>query len=276
MIVKSISKKGVCFGKLLKYISEPEKVGNSEVEEGRVLHNFREQNTDISSLEREFLDNHRYNQSRKNGVTCYHEILSLAEGSSHSKEMIPILEDLGQTYLQYRAPRALALGQVHMDTDHPHIHLLISGNEIETSKKVRITKRRFEEVKQKLEHYQERHYPILSHSVVFGPKKGEKRLTNAQTYVRDQVIQHLDAAGSEKAFIENLDQAGIEIYQRGKGLGVLVRQTGRKYRFKTLRLQDDFTIRKQQWAQAKEQDQDFFTIQEVKARSRQLGRSRER
>jgi hypothetical protein len=267
MIVKSISKKGVCFGKLLDYIGVPKRAGDRLPDKGIILHNLETTQADPVALEREFLDNHRFVRARRNGVTCFHEILSLKDPHP---QMIQILEDLGRTYLQYRAPRALAYGQIHTETGHPHLHLLISGNEIESSKKIRISKKRFAIIKQKLERYQERHYPFLSHSVVFGSGKTKKGLTLAQTQIHDEVLRYLDRATTQKSFEGLLGQAGMQFYRRGKSVGIKVIRTGKKYRFKTLGLLAAFQTRKAQWEKVQEAGKDLI-VQKKLEKNRQRG-----
>jgi hypothetical protein len=269
MIVKSISKKGVCFGKLLAYIGTPEKTEARALETGTILHNLKTPNADPATMEREFLDNHRYMRARRNGVVCFHEILSLKEPHPKATQ---ILEDLGQVYLSIRAPNALAYARIHTETDHPHLHLLISGNEIESSKKIRISKKRFTIVKQKLERYQERHYPFLSHSLVHGRTKPKKELTTAQNQVYDRVLRHLDRATTQKAFSQDLEQDGIRLYQRGKSLGVQVLKTGKKYRLKTLNLHTAYQIRKAQWEKVLEVTSDSLGKRKELGKNRSRGR----
>ena len=244
MIVKSISKKGVCFGKLLAYIGTSERAEDGIHEQGMIFHNLKHPIADPVALEREFLDNHRFVRARRNGVTCFHEILSFKK--SHP-DINKILEDLGRTYLDLRAPHALAYGRVHLHNGHPHLHLLISGNEIESSQKIRVSKHQFSRIKQDLEHYQKRRYPFLSHSVVFGPDKTKKQLTRAQTLIRGQVLRFLDVSETEESFSQRLKQAGMQLYQRGKSMGVKVFKTGKKYRFQKLDLQAALQTRRTQW-----------------------------
>ena len=269
MIVKSISKKGVCFGKLLAYIGAPEKAEDAYPEKGTILHNMKTSEADLGAMEQELLDNHQYVSVRRNGVACFHEILSLKDPHPN---MVPILEDLGQTYLALRAPKALAYGRVHFHNDHPHLHLLISGNEIESPRKVRISKKQFATIKQKLERYQERHYPFLSHSVVFGRAKSEKTLTPAQTKVRGQILQYLDRAETNQSFVQCLEQAGMRFYQRGKSMGVEVCRTGKKYRLKTLDLHTAYQTRKAQWDKVHETAPDLLRKQQKLEKNLSRGR----
>ncbi len=200
MIVKSIGVKGTpCFGKLLDYIAGPERVGELSPEFG-VLHNLRtSEGEDLAAIEREFLDNYRYTKPRKNQTVCFHEILSLAqEDPNHPPG--PILEDLAREYLAMRAPKAIAFARVHC-TEHPHVHILIAGNEIESSKKLRISTTRFDIIKKKLERYQQRQYPFLSHSLVQEPNQ-ERKLTGRKAEIAEKVAGLLHMARSQEDFMQ--------------------------------------------------------------------------
>ena len=255
MIVKSISVKGTpCFGKLLDYIAGPERAGELCSESGGLLHNlYTAESEDLAVIEREFLDNYRYTKPRKNQTVCFHEILSLArEDPDHPPG--PILEDLARAYLAIRAPDTIAFARVH-HTKHPHIHILISGNEIESSKKLRISKSRFATIKKQLERYQQRQYPFLSHSLV-QESQGKRRLTGRKAEIAEEVAGMLHVAGSQKDFEQRLNTAGYGWYEHGKGRGIVA--GGRKYRLKTLYLDVAYETRQTQWERAQAIEKDLW------------------
>lgn len=253
MIIKSMSRKTVSFGQLLRYINEPKEKGLWPV-----LHNLRASMDYLPQIEAEFLDNAKHiRNQRKDGVMLYHEIIAIApEDRQHVTEAM--LNDLAREYLRHRAPNALAYAKAQFNTASPHIHLLISGNLIESKQKLRLARGEFEQVKREIEAYQRQRYPMLTHSIVHDPQRrkthdrlqetdgeherarrmkmtGRADPTHKQE-ARERLKACLDNAGSEQHLIELLKAAQLAPYVRGKTPGVTDTKTGRKYRLNTLGL----------------------------------------
>ncbi len=155
MVIKSLARKTKSFGQLIRYIND------SAVGEV-ILHNlpaFALQGGE-ADLEKAFLDNARFVRPRKNGVWCYHEILSFHRADSRYLTDAT-LSDLAQRWLTWRAPDCLAYARVHRDTAHPHVHCIIAANTLYASKKHWLKKARFAQLKRKLEQYQLERYPQL-------------------------------------------------------------------------------------------------------------------
>lgn len=252
MIIKSMTRKTASFKQLLIYMNKP-----AEKEQGIVLQNLLSGAENPEGLLKEFLENFRYLRSRRGGVVLYHEVLSLAEADR--KNITPaILEDLGAKYLEQRAPQALAYGAAHFNKSSPHLHLMISANQIESPKKIRLSRKQFEKIKKDLEAYQKEKYPFLSHSLAFEKEKREKRISSKEQerkrriegqeeaqksrkeLVRDMVLDCLERADSQEEFLAHLEQAGLRHYRRGKTEGVTEKQKGKKYRFKTLGIGEEY------------------------------------
>jgi len=83
-----------------------------------------------------------------------------------------MIRKLTEYYLQLRAPHALAMAEVHFDTANPHVHVMISANELHSNKRVRVSKRDFADIKTALEQLQIELYPKLTKSVCQKPKHG--------------------------------------------------------------------------------------------------------
>jgi hypothetical protein len=161
MIVKSISWKTPGFHELLKYVTEKHKIVGTPITQNLPVRDA----ADLRSVQRAFLANARHLPPRKNGVILYHEILSFSPADR--EHLTPeILTDLADHYLALRAAEALAYGTVHMERNHPHIHVVISGNLIRQEKKLRLSRPQFAGVKRAIEAYQQERYPELSHSLV--------------------------------------------------------------------------------------------------------------
>jgi hypothetical protein len=169
-----------------------------------------------------------------------------------------MLIDLTREYLRRRAPNAIAYAKAQFDTDSPHVHILISGNLVESAKKLRIERGTFERIKREMEAYQVEKYPQLSHSIVYGKQRykahDRPRLTNPEAErarrlrnseqrqptrkedVRERLKACLIAADTEEHLIEFLKAAQLAPYVRGKTPGVTDTRTGHKYRLNTLGL----------------------------------------
>ena len=253
MVIKSMSRKNWSFRQLLRYINEPEQKGRFAV-----LHNLRSAFDYLPQIEAEFLENARHIRNQpKNGVVLYHEIIAIAE-ADREKVTEEMLIDLTREYLQRRAPNALAYAKAQFNTESPHVHILISGNLIESGRKLRLERKEFERVKRELERYQIEKYPQLSHSIVYGKQRqkshdrptltqGEQeriRRLKAQTSkpptqkedARERLKACLTDAQSEEHLIELLNAAHLAPYVRGKTPGVTDTRTSRKYRLNTLGL----------------------------------------
>lgn len=246
------------FGQLLRYINapQPEKLGQRAV-----FHNLRATDDDLPAIEREFVNDCRNVQYRRDGIMLFHEIISVAE-NDRDKVTEQMLNDLARHYLHFRAPDAKAYAKAQFDTDNPHIHILISANRIGGSTKLRLSKFDFGSAKRDLEKFQREKYPELNHSIVFGKTSGQKagkdpeqliktqgehererRLKQENRYqpsekeqVRDKLLTALHAARSEAELWQHFKTNGFEPYIRGKTAGVRDLSTGKNYRLKTLGL----------------------------------------
>ncbi len=281
MMVKSMPRKTPAFSQLLAYFTE-----KGRGEDTPLLHNLTiSDERDLEKVNRAFMGNARYCPARKNGVILYHEVLSL---SGQDKEHIApdILLDLTQKYLSLRAPEAMAYGIIHTDTDNPHVHLLISANLLHRSKKLRLSKRQFATVKRELEAYEKEKYPELTHSPVLpdsekprNRKSGAKHQNppikphqSQKESLRQYVLDALTRSNSQKEFTELLRLRDVSLYERnGKPTGFLA--NGKKYRFRTLRLEEAFQRAESQWNRIPKRKKAIKDILAEKARQifRSLG-----
>lgn len=259
MIVKSMSRTAPTFHQLLQYIAADGRgVG------APLLHNLRAESNDLSAVNRAFMANAAHLPARRNGISLYHEVISLNGADAPTPAM---LYDLAQHYLEERAPNCLAFGMVHSDGDHPHIHLVISANLRGRGQKHRLSKPRFAAIKRDLERYQRERYPQLTHSLVFPEaakptvaarsssdratalpvsSRGEQELVRRKQHggntaqrtketLAEMVASHLAVSTSAAELRERLNSHGAELYERrGRLCGIHFR--GRKYRLRTLGL----------------------------------------
>lgn len=270
MIVKSISRKTQSFRELLAYISKPEEKGPLW------LHNIPIDSSDPESVLWQLEENARLLRRRRNGNVLYHEILSFS--SEDADRVDPaVAESVARRYLELRAPYALAAARAHFNTSCPHVHLVISANDLGSTNRLRISKSRFEEIKSELTAFVRSRFPELARSgEIFIPtlstargerlyesnpeterrRRGEVRPSRKEE-VRDQVAAVLGAARTGEECFRCLLAAGLRIYKYGSSIGVeeISTPARKRYRLKTLGLDQQFERALGDWtALAKAQD----------------------
>jgi hypothetical protein len=105
----------------------------------------------------------QYHSKNKNAVAMYHEIIAFSELDQEILLKHPfIMEDLTREYLQRRTT-GLAMAYPHFDK-HPHVHILLSQNDYQSSKSIRISKSKFSKIKREIERIQAERYPELLNS----------------------------------------------------------------------------------------------------------------
>lgn len=267
MLIYSKSRKDESFDQLLTYLNKEE-----EKERIAILHNFRSQGDDIKEIEGEFDNNYQYCQKRSNGVVLFHEVMSFSE---EDRDFITeeILEDMGRRYIEKRAYNALVYAKVHLDRSNPHIHFIISGNLLESSKKLRLSKARFHNIKRELEQYQLEKYPFLDKSIatreerekrglaVKGKRKGRKEQEQVRRQGREEqiLLQFLECinALTYDEYLDRLSAAGLQEYWRGKTPGIIDLSINKKHRLKTLGVLEEYKRSLARWKMQMERLKDL-------------------
>ena len=268
MIIKSLSRKGrgfqasrgggrSPFSALTRYMNR-----GIETEEGRAVlwHNFYgSERTREDELIQEFEENAKLLRERANGNVLYHEILSFSRGHKlREDEISRIVADIGQEYLNERARDQLAYGVIHQDTDHIHLHLMISANQIGKPERVRLSKKEFAEVQKKIERVALERYPELAQTKIYDRDRPREKL---KTNVDEQAMKIRTKEPSHKELLKNkihqlFERAssledlgrlsameGLRFYQRGKTVGVVVTEkdgTERKHRLSSLGVEEHY------------------------------------
>ena len=261
MIIKTLSRRGSGFDKAISYVDKnQEQTEKSKLfdENFRIYHNIIG-NTKEDAIQA-FKENYQHKKKRKNGISMHHEILSFHKDDKVTQKAI---EDLSQKYIDIRAKNAVVYGAVHTDKKHIHCHLIISANEVGSSKSIRLNNKKFKEVRIQLETYQQKHYPELHRSLVYLGRKQERSREKEDTNNRDQKYMELQKrlkseaknkntrkkvtdkekvyvylyqaqqrAKSLDEFYQLVEKQGLTIYERkNKKIGVTLK--GRNYRFTT-------------------------------------------
>lgn len=261
MIIKTLSRRGSGFDKAISYVDKnQEQTEKSPLfdKDFRIYHNI------IGYAKEDaiqaFKENYQHKKKRKNGISMHHEILSFHKDDNVTQKAI---EDLSQKYIDIRAKNALVYGAVHTDKNHVHCHLIISANEVGSSKSIRLNNKQFKEVRIQLEAYQQKQYPELHRSIVYLGREHERNRKEQDTNSRDQkyvelqkrleaeannqntrkkvtdkekvyvyLHQAMQRAKSLDEFYQLVEKQGLTIYERkNKKIGVTLK--GRNYRFTT-------------------------------------------
>lgn len=241
MIIKSMSRKVPSFGQLLGYIDRD--LG----QEGyRIRHNLMGRSPE--AIREEFERNGARLSRRKNGVYLYHEIISITRASGlPEREQKEHLHDIAQTYIAARCPDNLVFGGLHQDKDHSfHYHLMISANSAGESRRHRLSKAQFRQIQVGLENHVLEHFPQLEQKVAIG-KKAERKSSRREEemqrrtgersqrdQVRDRVLEALQKAQDRESLMQAFARCDLELYVRGKTLGVKDHESGKNHRLKTL------------------------------------------
>jgi hypothetical protein len=215
---------------------------------------------ELDTLHIDFLDNYKYQPERKGSTAFYHEIIAISKADADVITK-PMILDLMHKYIELRGlQNAIVLAKSH---ENQHIHFMISGNELFSKKRLRMSQ---EEMKTLLVDFEEYHlekYPEIIHSTVHTNKeKGitrniQKENRNHRKEKEYQLKLRLPNSKTQKETVAEMVQnimknihnfsqftkqiKGIEtlkIYTyRSKIKGVLYQN--RKYRFSTLNIAKD-------------------------------------
>ena len=136
MIIKSMPRKDASFGQLIAYITDDGKADSD------YFYGHNTFSNDPGDALLVIQDNAIHLKARKNGNSMYHEILSITrEDGMQLPEQKAALRNITARYIEQRAPNSVAFAAIHDDHEgHIHSHIMLSANELGSSKKVRITR----------------------------------------------------------------------------------------------------------------------------------------
>ena len=249
MIIKSTSRKTPSFSQLLNYLNK----GRRENDNYSFRHNIYSHKPYY--IVKEYGENYKNLKRKTNSNALYHEIISLKyQNNLTREEQREILKDLMQQYTNLRANYNMVYGVIHEQHKQIHCHLMISSNELSNNKNKRLSKAEFEEIKTNLLNHAKTNYPKLEHTT--HPKRRSRakarKIDNETQFKkrtgkksdRELMKERLQSVFAKSKnpheFASNLRDEKIQIYQRGKIFGFQNEITGRKYRLKTLELEQEF------------------------------------
>jgi hypothetical protein len=288
MIIKSLGRKASSkmtgagrvknpFMNLVRYMTRE---GDGETAKSVLWHGFYgHAGMSHAEIVAAFEENAKLLKERKNGNVLYHEILSFSAGYSLKGEALErAVADIGQEYLRYRASNQMAFGAIHYDTDHIHLHLMVSSNAIGKRDRVRLTKAQFAELQKAVESFTLAKYPELAQTRIYDRDRAKERL---KTQTHEQAMKARTGEPSRKERMKGrlhglfeqassmadlearLHAEGLSFYQRGKSRGVIERLsdgTERRHRLATLGIEEHYeatTARLTKTRPEKPQEQDM-------------------
>lgn len=192
-----------------------------------IRHNL--ESFDLDGIIAEFDHNNHFRKERKNGIALRHHIMSFAPESTPYLDQAK-LHDLAQKYLELREEKGLVFVKPHLAESHIHLHFIISGNELNSQKSTRRSKRDFLEIHQTLEQYQQAHYPELSDSLVkiIPPRSHLQQLSRLQ----ELVTQAFGQARHQLDFLQRLESRALRPYYHKEQLRGILDTNGQKHRFR--------------------------------------------
>ena len=251
---------------------------------------------DLDTIHRDFLDNYKnFQKERKGGTALYHEIIAINKKDQEhiTKDM---LNDLIDSYIKMRgAENALCIAQIH---DNQHIHIMLSGSELRSSKGLRMSK---DEMQNLLLNYERRHirlYPQLQNSIAHTNKRERSSRDIAQEgrntrrdnehqmklrmgskptqkeIVFQKVSELFENSSNKEELIQAIQKSeDLQIYTyRGILKGVVINDK-RKYRFSTLGIEKE---RLQKLEKIQSRLQELKLLREMKSNRKTRDISRDR
>lgn len=210
----------------------------------------------------EFMRNARLLKARANGNYLFHEVISLTKSKQLTLEQEKErLFDIIRLYTEKRCDNNLVTGFLHDEkSNNIHYHLMISSNEVGEYKNQRLTKYEFDKVKKSTEKYVIDKYPELEQDIIINWQKdnakkeqrkskqsnkaGEVRRQGGRLEKKEKITNTLrdifTKCRSMGELFTHLSAQKIEMYNRGKTIGFITLHDNKKYRLKTLGLEEAF------------------------------------
>lgn len=257
MIIKSLSRKDgsyASFRQLYDYITRDDGCD----EKFNFTQNFILD--DRASILKEFTRNAGFIPKRKNGNYLYHEILSFTRSSQMSEnEQLEAIRTVAIRYVESRAKGCLAFGGVHTDKDNQlHVHLIVSANQLERSKKHSLSTKAYEQIKRNIEAHVLAEYPQMEQERLINQTADEKIAKRSQRehayqqrtgkksdkqLFTELIEEIMNQVSSDEEFREVLDHHGITYKYKPANITLTNPNTSSKrntHRIKSLGLQDAY------------------------------------
>ena len=249
-----MSRKSPTFNQLFDYMEK-----GSRDRAFILTHNLKlARGTARETILEQFYDNASLLRRSEKQNYLYHEVLSLKLTKNIEETRLKrIMFELGKMYLQERAKENLAYGRIHIEPSQDmsftnvHVHLMISSNGLESTKRHRLEKQQFHTIQKQLETYVLERYPELAQHRVYDKDYKKIRVNNLEYQLkqrtgkktqREQVKELLSfifaQVQSQEELLQYCAKYKVKFYQRGKYSGIEIE--GRKYRLQKLELETEY------------------------------------
>ena len=199
----------------------------------------------IQNMVKQFESNESIRKiQRINKNRAYHEIVSFHK-SDTDKLPKKVLLKIARKYAKERSPNSMVVSSMHSDKEHLHIHNVISALEFATGKPVRLSRKEFNGVKERMEQFQEKELGLKYSKINHSKKKVqmlqldiERELNlrgkrSERQEIQSKLVQVFARERTEKVNYRELEKSGLELYSRG-GKIAGVQGFNKRYRLKTL------------------------------------------
>ncbi len=238
-----MSRQNMSFSQLIEYMDKEQTLDSFS----HNLYSFKKQD-----IIKEFEQNSELLTHARGKVYLYHEVIALQKNNLPIEKQLKILRDLAELYTLKRGYEHLVYGKVHNDTDHLHIHLLISANKLNENKRTRLSKKEFSNIQKFVEAYKNKKYENvleLTHNYLQEPTKvkesrkeqeikHKRKKQTKKEFISENVTASLNSSLSQSAFEKSLENKGLKFYQNGNTIGVTYEN--KNYRLKTLGLLEEY------------------------------------
>jgi len=208
MYIKTATYRAKRFREVIEYINH-DKGRIDEQNTFTIKHNLRSDT--LEGIIKEFQDNDLYRKKRKRGIVLYHEMLSYHPEDKHKISM-DILEQTAQKFIELRGQHALCFAKPHIENDNIHIHFCFSGNELNSSKTLRLEKKRFRAIRLEMERFQNR-FPELSNSIVYLNKWEKDKVISQEKSIETRKETQLKKRTGKKSNKEIVSELLQNCYQ---------------------------------------------------------------
>lgn len=242
MIIKCISKHGGT-KQLLNYLFKDEKKLTDKKYTSRMMlkHNVTGKTIERFAAQFKFNESLRMNK-RKDAVSMYHTIISFSNlDRDHLNKKV--LTDIAKKYIDLQGKDNMYVITHHIEKEHIHLHVAMSGTKFLTGQANRLTKKQFQELKLEMEKYQKEKYPKLVNSLVHQTKSRNKNSSkninpNGRQTQKEALLKGIEQAyalsNSLSDFLQEIRMQGHEPYFRNEKLAGLKFEGDRKFRFSRL------------------------------------------
>ncbi len=273
MVIKSLSRKGGT-EQIVNYLfKDKDKLSNKDFKPMMMRHNIRSRSLD--KIVKEFKANETFRRvQRKDSVKVYHTIISFGK-KDKDKITEKMLRDFGKKYMELQGKDNMYLMTHHIEKEHIHLHVVMSGTKYLTGVANRISKAEFGQLKVAMQTYQEKRYPELNKSIV---KHGKG---NGKVYSKDvrqskkatlevDLQKAYQQSKSTKDFLYKLKSMGHEAYYRNEKLTGIKYDGETKFRFSRLGYDDKIKALAERENEEKQQLDEIENIRSNGSNSREL------